>query len=286
MDPTTFPGAGTVVAAASPVPQSQPGDGSLQPQSGPPPVVDTTPDAPATTATPPTQGSPVQTSPQPTQPQYSAEDIQRWQSAERERNQIIQELQQLAAQQERTQREQAFQTEVQQRLQAAYQAAENMEPTQAIDHIRRAEEFERSRLAARIRETEQAAEQRLVQTLAQATAPLYARELAKQHGLPDDYADRLAALNPYQMDQYVHVLKREYEGRKAVEDQLKTVLARLDQYERANQAEQLADSGVHTPGGTGAAPSATGNGSNGMDKGSREYLLSKPGVAALFGLRG
>lgn len=196
----------------------------------------------------------------------------------------MQELQQLAVQQQRTQQEEAFKTEVQQRLEVAYRAAENMEPTQAIEHIKRAEEFERSRLAGRIRETEQQAEQRMMATLAQVTAPLYAQQLAKDNGLPPEYAERLAALNPYQMDQYVPVLKREYESTKSVQDQLKSVLAKLEQYERSNQADQLAENGP-TLGGSGAAPASNRDGSNGLDKSSREYLLSKPGVAEAFGFR-
>lgn len=283
MDQTTFSGAGTAVTAANPEQQTSPSGGEFQPQGGVPPVVETTQGAPVTAASPPEsnagQGQSAQAS------AYSEDDIRRWQQAERERNQIVQELQTLAAQQQRQQEDQRYQSEVQARLQTAYQTAENMEPTQAIEYIRRAEEHERALLAGRIRETEQQYEQRMMQTLAQVTAPLYAQELAKQNGLPPEYAERLAALNPYQMDHYVPVLKREYEQTKAVQDQLKTVLARLEQYERNNQAEQLADSGVHTPGGTGASPAATGNGNANLDRGSREYLLSKPGVAQLFGLR-
>jgi hypothetical protein len=41
---------------------------------------------------------------------------------------------------------------------------------------------------------------------------------------------------------------------------------------------------VHNPGGSGASPIGTAN-ANGQPKGTRDHLLSIPGVAAAFGLR-
>lgn len=291
MDSTQFPqGAVAAPPAADPTTQ-QPGTGlgtgapGDSQQIGIPPGTTIQQGAPDAAATPlePTGSSSPSSSAAPALP-YTLEQIQQLEARARQFDQVTQELTQLARQQEQSTREQAAATEAENRLNQAYQLAERMEPPEALTFLRNFQTQERARYEGQMRQIRTESEQQAMQMVAQVAAPLYAQDLAKQHGLPPEYAQRLAMLPPQQMDIYVPVLKREHEASLATQNQLKQVLAELDQLKRNGQAQALATSGAHDGGNAGVSPVLPGTNGQGPVPGSREHLLSQPGVARLLGI--
>lgn len=285
MDSTMLPGA---VAPPSAVVPADSGFGTpslgtpqvpsaVSPIEGAPPIpVGVAPDAPAS-------------------PSSSAQvDLQALQDQARRYQQIAPEYEQqkqaidqirqamaLAAQQAR---EHEAAQAAQSRIDQAYDFAKNLSVEDGLAYVRRNEDAERASLRQemqRIRQDGQMQTQAMFERLA---APVYARDLAKQHNLPPHLAERLEGLGDGKlMDAYLPTLLAEHKSHQTLEQKLQTALSQIDQLTRGQQAAVLAANGAHVPSGVGVLP-VLPNGQQ-PEAGSDAHLLSIPGVAEFLGFR-
>lgn len=286
MDRTSFaPDAGAPAFAADPNAQAAvtgmaaSGMGGIPtPEAVTPPIADMgAPDAAAS----PSSTTPVP--PSPPTPQFTAEQVAQWQRESQQFAQLQQELRQFAADQQRAQAEANAQRESDERVASIYTQAANMEPEAGFAFVRQQTGLEMARLRGEVQRIQQQSQQQMYAAVAQVAAPLYAQELAKKHGLPAEYAERLAMLPPQQMDAFLPVLQREHQQNQQIQQQLQGALAQIDQLKRSQQAGALAGQGVQTGAGAGVSPVSANPGN--VSAGSRDHLLSLPGVAEAFGIR-
>lgn len=269
------PGAVAPQSAAEPNVWGAPPESAAQPFGSNPPAPEPVQSAPAPEAAPDSAASP-QATPAPA-PVIPPEYQQAMEKA-RQLDQVQAELQRLAADAQRQQAYQQAQQQFQSQRDQIYQVASGMTPEDGHAYIRRQEDQLHAAHLTRMQQIEQQAEQRMMAAVAQVAAPLYAQEIAKKNGLPPEYADRLAMLNPQQMDAYLPVIKREFEAQQATAKQLADLKSQLDQFTRSQQASQAAQSPTGVATGAGSQPSY---GANGPTPGSREHLMSLLGP--LFG---
>lgn len=196
--------------------------------------------------------------------------------------QAFEALQDLANKAQQKQAEQAMVEGRQGRIDQYYQMASMMAPEDAFTYLRRMEDVERGNADQAVRAAVEMGQQRMMEAVTSVAGPLFAQDLAKQSGLPAEYAERLAMFHPREMENYVPVLQREWAEKQQTNAQLQWMWSQLDQMNRAQQAGFYAQSGAHTVG-TGNPVPAAGLAMP-FEPGSREHLLSIPGVAqALFG---
>ncbi len=271
---------------ASPVaPDATPASPPLNPprfvpinaDSSAPVETSSTPDAPA--STPSTPSAPET----PTAPRHDDDPrLQKLQEYER----AFADLQQMALQAEQQRREQEAERTFQSRRESIYETARNLalSPEDQLAYIRRHEDQEVANLRAEVQRVRQEAEQQKYAAVAQIAGPMYAQNLARQHQLPDEYAQRLAMLPPQQMDHYLPVLVQEYQQRQQQEQRYNEVLQQLDQLRRSQQAGAIAATGAHTV--TNATPTPSSVQEYQVEAGSRDHLLGlDPRLAAMFGYK-
>lgn len=242
---------------------------------------------PATQGAPgsaPTPDPSVQTQTAPVAPpvvQLTPEEHRRLLEADQRNQQIVSELQQLAAANQAEQARQKRDSETKTRLDAARVTASAMTPEDAFNYMQRAAEGELVRVQQELERERQAERAQMMLAFENISAPMYARELAQKHGLSSSYEQQLAALPVRQMDSYVPSLKAAQERDKSLEQKYAEVVNQLDQLRRTGQANVLGTNGVHTPAPLGGpAPSSD---ANGAAPGSIEQLLSIPGAARVLG---
>lgn len=189
--------------------------------------------------------------------------------------QAFNELRQLQEAAQRQAAEQQIRQAAQSRIDMAYQMARDMEPEQALDYVRRVEDQERAGAYAQIQSIQQQAQRQVYEAVSHVAAPLYAQNLARQMGLPQEYAERLAMIPPQQMDTYAPVLKREYDNAQAQDRRYQELLQRFDQLQRSQQAAAINQSGIGNVSSTTGVPVSREAGE--FVPGSREQLMSKIG---------
>lgn len=209
------------------------------------------------------------------EPRFDPQAVYAMAEQNRQYQQAMQQLQQLAAQQEAQRQEQETNARFTSQRDAIYQTANQMAPEDAAQFIRRNEDQLHAAYDQRIRQIQEMAQRQMYETVAQVAAPRYASELAKQHGLPAEYAERLAMLPPQQMDAYLPALKREWQDNQKAQGQYQDLLKKFDQLSRSQQAQQIAAGGAHVAGGVGATPLAADG--SAPAAGSREHLLAIAG---------
>lgn len=202
--------------------------------------------------------------------------------------QLAEEVQRLGQAQQRQQQVAAAQNEAEARLEQAYQYAERLEPNEAMTYLRNFHRSERARYEGEIERVRSDEQQSARALLERATAPMYAQHLAQSNGLPPQYAQRLSMLSPYDMDTYIPVLVQEYRTAMANEQRYQELVNYFNQFNLGNLAQQAAQQQPAPPGGSNGSPlpPIPANLQNGIQAGTREHLLSLPGVAAAFGIRG
>lgn len=183
--------------------------------------------------------------------------------AEQQNEQVRQMLQQAALE---AQEHQARQASEDRRAQM-YQMAQGMDAHSAAEFIRRFEDQERAALHQTVQSVRQQAQQQTYAVAARIAAPLYAQDLARQHGLPPEYAEELAQMPPEYMDRMLPSIKQ-----RAARDQ--AIRAELQNLKRDQQAAQMQATGAYTVGGgTGIPATASSRVTPGSpDYDSKEHL--------------
>lgn len=196
--------------------------------------------------------------------------------------QAFEALQDLAQKAQAKQAEIEMQQGRQGRVDQYYQMAAMMAPEDGYTYLRKMEDIERQQADQTVRQAVEMGQQRMMEAVTSVAGPLFAQDLVRENGLPPEYAQRLASLHPRDMETYVPLLQREYAEKQQTQAQLQWMAGQLDQMNRAQQATWYAASGAHTVG-TGYTVPAAGLAMP-FEPGSREHLLSIPGVAQmLFG---
>lgn len=265
-EPVVDPGTTGVPETNAGVASAEVGAGAPATQSGAPATGALPTDAPAQSQTP------AQPQIDPTAYQQAMQQAQAYQQLQRE-------LQQLAYQRQVEEAQKAEQSRLAQRRDAIRAQAMNMAPEDAIAFIDR--QFDQILVEQDRTRQEQInqQQQQFMATLTEATRPAYARHLAQANGLPPEYEQRLAMLPPQQMDQYLPVIKQEYEVAKKQREEYQALLAQVDQLRRSTQAQGIANTGAHNVGGVGGQPVVIDT--DKIEKGTPEHLLSLAGE--LFG---
>jgi hypothetical protein len=248
--PTHFHG-GAQPSRTQAVPEQQGPDSAEQPQAQPQPQA-------------------------PQQPQIDPRQLQMMQQKAQQLDQLQATIQeQYRLQQMRDQENQA-RTQFTSQREQIYRTAQSLPPEDAFAYVRQHEDQITANMLGTITQIRQQAEQEKYQAVAQVAAPLYGQQLAAQIGLPpgSEYAQRLQMLPPHLMDQYAPVIKREYDAAVAQQQQYAELQARLDQYERSQDANQMANSGVHQLSGAGGTPINDGANAQELDRASLDYLAT------------
>lgn len=295
MDPVAFTSSGAVAppSADQPAQISDPSLGAGIPSGFPDPTqtapVAASPDA---AALPPLGSTPSPTAPAASPPEPDYRSL--YQQSEQQRQQTEQEAQQLRAFQQQFQQalaqaetqaqEQERAQAAQSRIDQAQQVAASLAPEDGMAYLRRVYDAELGRERQEKVQIAQQAQVQQQQVIERLTAPLYAQHLARTHGLPAEYADRLATLQDgRQMDAYLPVIKAEHAKAEQAQRERQDLLTQLDQLRRSMQAGQLANSGAHLAPGGGTNPALPQGGA--VDWREPNSLFRESGVAELLGLR-
>lgn len=190
--------------------------------------------------------------------------------------QAFNELRQHLAQAQQQQAESEARTAVQQRLDRAKQLFDTMPPEDGGRFLAQSYEQEMASLYGEIQRERQRAQQQVYQVAAQLSAPVYAEEVGRQHNLPADMVQRLRLMDPRLMDAQVPMLKAELAQRQEQDRKHQALLAQIDQLQRSQQAQAIADGGAHTVG-NGGSPSFTSPDGTTRD-GSNAHLMRIPGM--------
>ena len=181
--------------------------------------------------------------------QEEREARQRAEQAKAQADQQMQEFTQSLVHLRDQQEAQRAQQKYQQDRQKIFDDAQNMSAAEGFRHIQRETERLDMERQQQIWEIQQRAEQRIQSERRALGTPLYADELIKRHGLPQEYRERLLRLgDPDLMARTVPDLVEDHRKYQSLQDQ-------LNQLSRSRQANAFAQSGVgmvSTGGSTGA----------------------------------
>ena len=159
---------------------------------------------------------------------------QRAAEADRNMQEITQGLMQFRDQQQ----QQQAQDQYRQERQRIFDEAQNMSTAEGFRHIQRETERLDTRWQQQIQSIQQQAQQRIEQERRAIGTPLYADELIRRHGLPQEYRERLLRLgDPDLMARTVPDLVEDHKKYQSLQDQ-------LNQLSRSRQANAFAESGV------------------------------------------